>query len=521
MYKSPIQILRLIAILVMVLVTCSCTSEMKKSSYLARAERYFKAGEYDQAKIEYLKVLQIDSGNAVAYARCGAMWADEGVPLRAAAFLLKARELAPEDLDNRYKLALVYLQVGQANEAFKEAAEILKQAPTSGPALAVLAETSVTPEQNQVAQQELRKFPQHDNPYVEIANAALAFRKGDLANAEVALNHALSLDPKCTQAHIGLAQVSLTKKDNKRAGQELKAAADLCPVRSRERLTYAEFKMQTGDTEEAKSYLQDLTKQARDFIGAWILQARLAQSEKKYDEVTALLQNVFSRDPDHIEGRVIQAQALLGKGDVKQGTGALERVDKSVENNPLIKYQLALAYVQGGNASQAINELEQAIKIAPNYVEANVLLAQVRLRAGDPQSAIPPLEAALRLRPDVMQVRMLLADAYQALGRSEDAASLIREQIKQTPQDSQSYLVLGVILKKQKKNDESRKALEKAIELNPQNVAAIDQLTDLDLEAKAFSAVHQRADALLQKEPQSAPAYYIHGRSYVVEKNFP
>ena len=349
MYKSPIQVLRLIAILVMVLVTCSCTSEMKKSRYLARAERYFKAGEYDQAKIEYLKVLQIDSGNAVAYARCGAMWADEGVPLRAAAFLLKARELAPEDLDNRYKLALVYLQVGQPNEAFKEATEILKQAPASGPALAILAETSVTPEQKQAAEQELRKFPQHDNPYVEVANAALALRKGDLANAEVALNHALSLDPKCMQAHIGLAQVSLTKKDNARAGQELKAAADLCPVRSRERLTYAEFKMQTGNTEEAKSYLQDLTKQARDFIGAWILQARVAQSDKKYDEVAALLQNVFSRDPDNIEARVIQAQALLGKGDIKQGTEILERAEKSFENNPLIKYQLALAYVQGRN----------------------------------------------------------------------------------------------------------------------------------------------------------------------------
>src|SRR5437868_461442 len=430
MYKSPIQILRLIAILVMVLVTCSCTSEMKKSRYLARAERYFKAGEYDQAKIEYLKVFQIDSGNAVAYARCGAMWADEGVPLRAGAFLLKARELAPEDLDNRYKLALVYLQVGQANEAFKEATEILKQAPASGPALAILAETSVTPEQQQAAEQELRKFPQHDNPYVEVANAALALRKGDLANAEVALNHALSLDPKHMQAHIGLAQVSLTKKDNARAGQELRVAADLCPVRSRERLTYAEFKMQTGNTEEAKSYLQDLTKQARDFIGAWILQARVAQSDKKYDEVAALLQNVFSRDPDNIEARVIQAQALLGKGDIKQGTEILERAEKSFENNPLIKYQLALAYIQGRNASQAINELEQAIKIAPKYVEAIVLLAQVRLRAGDPQSAIAPLEAG------------------------------------------------------------------------------------------AFSAVHQRADALLQKEPKSAPAYFIHGRSYVIEKNF-
>src|SRR4029077_9735061 len=370
MYKSSIQILRLIAQLVLVLFTCSCPSEMRKARYLARAERYFQAGQYDQAKIEYLKVLQIDSGNAVAYARCGAMWADEGAPLRAAAFLLKARELAPEDLDNRYKLAMVYLQVGQVNEAFKEATEILQRAPDNGPALATLAETSVTAEQNQTAEQELQKFPKHDNPYVEVANAALAIRKGDLAKAEAALNHALSLDPKCTQAHIGLAQVSLIKKDNPRAGQELKAAADLSPVRSRERLTYAEFKMQTGDTEEAKNYLQDLTKEARDFIGAWVLQARLAQSEKKYDEGAALVQNVLKRDPDNIEGRVIQAQALLGKGDLEQGTEVLVRVDKSVENNPLIKYQLALAYLQGSNTSQAIDELEQAITIAPKYVEA-------------------------------------------------------------------------------------------------------------------------------------------------------
>src|SRR5947208_15254804 len=119
MYKSPIQILRLIASLVMVLVTCSCTSEMKKSRYLARAQRYFKAGEYDQAKIEYLKVLQTDSGNAVAYARCGAMWADEGVPLRAAAFLLKARGLALEAWDSGYRLALRCVEVGSAYEAFK------------------------------------------------------------------------------------------------------------------------------------------------------------------------------------------------------------------------------------------------------------------------------------------------------------------------------------------------------------------------------------------------------------------
>jgi len=264
MYKSRTQIIRLAALVAVLLVSFGCTAEMKKSQALQRAESYFKAGEYDQAKIEYLRVLRLDPANAVAYARCGAMWADEGVPLRAGAFLLKARELALKDIDNRYRLALVFLRTGQPNEALKEATEILKQAPDNGPALALLAETSLTPEQTQTAEQEVQKFPQRDNPYVEVANAALAIRKGDSAKAEAALNHALSLDPKCVLAHIGLAQLSLNKKDNARAEQELKAAADLSPVRSRERLTYAEFKVQTGNMEEAKSYLQDLTKQARE-----------------------------------------------------------------------------------------------------------------------------------------------------------------------------------------------------------------------------------------------------------------
>ena len=69
---------------------------------LQQGESHFKAGEYDAAKIEYLKVLRLDSGNALAYARCGTMWAAEGAPLRAGAFLMKAKEFTPKDLDNRY-----------------------------------------------------------------------------------------------------------------------------------------------------------------------------------------------------------------------------------------------------------------------------------------------------------------------------------------------------------------------------------------------------------------------------------
>src|SRR5262249_44212874 len=156
------------------------------------------------------------------------------------------RELAPKDLDSRYKLAMVFVRIGQPQEAFKEAAEILKQAPDNGPALVLLAETAITPEQSQAAEQEVQKFPRHESPYFEVASAALAMRKRDLAAAESALNRALSLDPKCVQAHVALAVLGMAKKDDARAGEELKTAADLSPLRSQERLSYAEFKIRTG-----------------------------------------------------------------------------------------------------------------------------------------------------------------------------------------------------------------------------------------------------------------------------------
>ena len=60
-----------------------CTAASRKARLEEKAEKFFKAGEYDKAKIEYLNVIRIDQSDANAYARIGAMWTDDGVPLRA------------------------------------------------------------------------------------------------------------------------------------------------------------------------------------------------------------------------------------------------------------------------------------------------------------------------------------------------------------------------------------------------------------------------------------------------------
>ena len=129
-----------------------CTKEAKRARLLNRAESDFKSGAYDRAKIEYVNVLRLGGQDVTAITRLGQMWFEQGAPRKAGAFLVKARELSPNDLENRLRLARVYDIVGERAEARKEMLFVLQQSPSSGEALMLLAESAFTPEEIGVAE---------------------------------------------------------------------------------------------------------------------------------------------------------------------------------------------------------------------------------------------------------------------------------------------------------------------------------------------------------------------------------
>src|SRR5713101_3847352 len=92
---------RIVTLILATTLIAACTKEARKTRVLAEADSYFKAGNYDKAKLSYLNVLRLDPQNALAFERIGAMWQDDAAPLRAAAFLAKANELDPNNIQNR------------------------------------------------------------------------------------------------------------------------------------------------------------------------------------------------------------------------------------------------------------------------------------------------------------------------------------------------------------------------------------------------------------------------------------
>src|SRR5437660_10077557 len=257
---------RIVTLILAATLITACSKEARKARLLGEADNYCKAGNYDKAKLSYLNVLQLDPQTALAFERIGAMWQEDGAPLRAGAFLAKASELDPKNAQNRIRLARCYVATGRFADAKKEALKVLEQVPDNGDAIITLTEAARSKEDIEAAGEQLQKFPKKNDASVYLASANLSFSGGDLSTAINALQQALAADPKSSAAHMAMGNLHLLQQDLKQVGEEFKKAADLAPVRSIERLKYAEFEWGVGDAGEVRRIATDMTRSAPDYL---------------------------------------------------------------------------------------------------------------------------------------------------------------------------------------------------------------------------------------------------------------
>src|SRR6266436_6318286 len=211
---------RIVTLILAILLVTACSKEARKARLLGEADNYFKAGNYDKAKLAYLNALQLNPQNALAFERIGAMWQDDGAPLRAAAFLKKASELDPKDVQNRIRLARCYVAAGGFADGTKEALKVLEQAPDNGDAIITLTEAARSKEDIEAAKEQLQKFPKKNDASFYLAVANLSFNGADLSTAGSALQRALAADPKSSQAQMAMGNLHVAQKALKQAGEE-------------------------------------------------------------------------------------------------------------------------------------------------------------------------------------------------------------------------------------------------------------------------------------------------------------
>jgi len=505
-------VLKLAVLLLACALFSGCSRAIKKNRIESRADQYFQSGEYEKAKIEYLNLLRLEQ-NPKAFQQIGFIWMKEGAPLRAAPFLLKVKELAPENVEARTQLAIALMALGNLSEARKEAMAVLQRDPGNLSAIVTLADAS---SKDEVAgtEQQLEKFPDKNTAAFHLAKARLAATKGEMSTEADELQQAVRTEPKSARAHLALGYTYQIRGNPDHAGQELKTASELALPRSEERIRYAEFEAANNHLTEANTALEQIAKETPDYLPVWQDLAKLAVTRADYDKALSYLENLFSRNPDDPDAKLLEAQIWMAKGDFAKATFLADEINNKYPDNPVIKYTLARTYVASNNLPQAETALQQAISIKPDYAEAVLLLADISLRSGKAQNVVEPLEELLKKRPDLAQARATLANVYRSLGRQDDAIATIREEINKVPESADAYFSYGAMLRQQNKNEEARQAFEKASELAPDNLNAVDQLLGLDFAEKRYDAAAQLVEQQSQKHPNTAGASFLQGELY-------
>src|SRR5688572_12715860 len=161
------------------LIVSGCSRESKLRRSMERADTYFRAANYEAARIEYQNVLQLDPKHTVALQQLGRIWLDRGAPLRALHFVQQLRAQNPDDRDAQLKSVQIALAKGKLEDVRRGAGSLLANNPNHPEAIVMLTEFVRGEADMKFAEQALEKFSERERAAFHLATANLALHRGD------------------------------------------------------------------------------------------------------------------------------------------------------------------------------------------------------------------------------------------------------------------------------------------------------------------------------------------------------
>jgi cellulose synthase operon protein C len=177
--------------------------------------------------------------------------------------------------------------------------------------------------------------------------------------------------------------------------------------------------------------------------------------------------------------------------------------------SPEMRTERARKFIEDGDRRRALVELKNALQAAPQLAEARVMLAETAFWLGDPASAELELakvkEPALASRMAELQARIDLE-----LGRPERVISVM-DQVPAVMSAPQRALYRGLALQDLGKLPEAESAFREALASEPDLVPAQTGIAEVLGARHELKRALESSRATVDKNPQSALAWYSHG----------
>lgn len=350
---------------------------------VSTGEKYQAEGKYRAAYIEAKKVLQRDDKNGEAWLLLGQASLMLGNPKDAMSDLDHARSHGVPE-------ARWAVPVGRTLLVSQQFGEILKTLPAD-----LQAEPATRARVDVLRGDAQRALKQPDQ-------------------AKQSYDAALKLDPKASQALVGLARL----------------AED------------------THDTDAANKYVEQALAAASDNPQAWVAKGDLAfaggdfaGAEANYDKALAIKNaDWLPQDAFYARARLVEAQTRQSQYD--KALANIDTMEKMAPEMPYTHYLHAVVLYQQGHLDDAVTQLQQVLKAAPNNVPAQMLMGAVNYAQADYGQAEMNLSNVLGVDGQNVAARKLLALTFYREGRSQQALGTLRPAVPGNPTDPELLALL-------------------------------------------------------------------------------
>jgi cellulose synthase operon protein C len=443
--------------------------------------------------------------------------------LRAAELQLRnAIREAPQDPVLRARLAQVYLSLGDAISAEREARAAHERNGNEADYLPVLAEAMLG-QQKFAALIELVQ-PGNRDPVLEskvrTALGTAAAGLGDRAKAETLLGEAAKLDPNTARPKIQLARL-LSESKPAEADKLIDEVVAADP-RSAEALQIkGEMLTRRGDQDGAMRLFNDALKIDPKNVAAQLSRANVNIALGKYKLADEDIDPILKASPNQFMANYLRGMELAKQEKYAEADRIFDRISPGFVTYWAGYYLQGATKLKVGQYAQAETSLSKYRAHAPDDMKAAQLIATAALQQQAVPRAIAYLKPFADKTPADAATLAMLGSAYMADGKPDLALQQFQKAAALDPDNPAIKTQVGVLEIDAGRGEQGLATLEQVFGTEAGAAIAGPTLVITELRAQRLDKAAEVASALINRDAKNPIYHTLLGIVRAAQKDYP
>jgi tetratricopeptide (TPR) repeat protein len=497
-----------LALVVLSLVACSRNA----NQYAASGDKYFAAGRYNEAVIQYRNAVQINPKLVRAHYQLSQAYLRLRSIQAAYNELRETVALDPSNSDAQLQLATLLIASKKYDEAKAAATKVLKTQPNNVRAHQILGDQSALTGDFAGATREFRTAIKLDPGRLESYSslAAVYASRSQFADAEAVLKEAIEANPKSSRARVNLGSFYFSQRKFAAAEAEMVSASKLAPSDPLPRLMLANSYAAEGNFAEGEKICKELKTIAPADPSAYHALALFYESTGQRTEAVKELQSLQASHPKDPWVKANLAETLLDLDRVQEASVPTQELLSLDPSDPVALLLKGRILITERKYPEARTALENAVKGAPGSAASYYFLGVAQQSLGLADAAKVSFAQAHSLSPRMVGPEAALAELDVNSGAYDEA-----ERLANTNANTEIAAVVGAQVELAKGNlGKAEQQVEAALQHDPVSLPALEVLVKLYArDGKAQEAV-RRLSALTSQHPKNAGLQFLLGLSY-------